>query len=412
MKKFLIVAKWEYLEKIKTKSFIISMILFPLIMIGMSVIPGYLASKEDSEIKVFGFIQQDLDIFEEFNKNLEKYKLSSGQPNYLIRLIKSDNNDAAKLIADSLVFSNLIKGYILIEKLKTDSVKIEFRGENVSNVRDLDRFEKAINQILTDIKIKNAGLDEKLVKSLHTNFEIKPIKISKTGEEKETSFMEIFLQGYLFTLLLMMMIVFTGGMLVRSVVEEKSNRIIEVIVSSCSAMELMAGKIIGLSALGLTQFFIWIALGISLAGPVGASFLQPGTILLTLIYFSLGYVLYSAIFVAVGSLANSEQEAQQFTGYISMLLIFPVIIVFQMMNEPESLLVKILSYFPLTLPPMMTMKVNIITPTVAEILITILIMILSIILMIWIAGKIFRVAILNYGKIPNLKTIISIIKNK
>lgn len=414
MKKSIIVAKWEYLEKIKTKSFIISMILFPIIMVGLGILPGYFASREDSETKVFGFLQNNINIYGQFSTILEKYKLSDGQPNYLLRSINKENNqiERNKLFGDSLVFQEQIRGYILIESLTKDSVKIEYRGENVSNVRDLERFEKEINRILTNERINSAGLNQKLVESLNTDYAIKSVKISRTGKEKETSFYDVFMQGYVFTLLLMMMILLTGGLLVRSVVEEKSNRIIEVLVSSCSATELMAGKIIGLSALGLTQIFIWGAIGISLAGPTGAAFISPESLLLTLLYFSLGYVFYAAIFVAIGSLANTEQEAQQLTSYISMLLIFPIILVFQMMNEPNSTLVKVLSYIPLTTPPMMTMKMSIVPLTLFEVLSTVCVMIISIILMIWVAGKIFRIGILSYGKVPNLKQLISWLKIK
>jgi len=201
------------------------------------------------------------------------------------------------------------------------------------------------------------------------------------------------------------MIIFTGGMLVRSVVEEKSNRIIEVLVSSCTADQLMAGKIIGLSALGLTQIIVWGLLGIAISGPVGASFINLENLILIFIYFALGYVFYAAIFVAIGSLANTEQEAQQFTSYVSLILVIPIMLSFQIMNEPNSDLVKILSYIPFTTAPIMTMKINIVQPPIHEFILTIGVMLVGILIVIFIAGKIFRVGILSYGKSPKLKEI-------
>ncbi|MBU2446425.1 MAG: ABC transporter permease [Bacteroidetes bacterium] len=407
MRKVFSVAKWEYLEKVKTKAFLIFMILFPVILVGMAFIPALLRLEEESETKAFGFIECNISIFTDFVESIEEYKTKNNQPSYIFRKVQnSENNcEANKSSADKFVFDKKIDGYVLIKQVATDSVIMEFRGENVSNVKDINRFENKLNQIISERKIISAGLSPELVESFRKKFEIKPVKISKSGEEKETSFMETFWSSYIFVLLLMMMIIFTGGMLVRSVVEEKSNRIIEVLVSSCTADQLMAGKIIGLSALGLTQIIVWGLLGIAISGPVGASFINLENLILIFIYFALGYVFYAAIFVAIGSLANTEQEAQQFTSYVSLILVIPIMLSFQIMNEPNSDLVKILSYIPFTTAPIMTMKINIVQPPLIEFILTIGVMLVGILIVIFIAGKIFRVGILSYGKSPKLKEI-------
>lgn len=407
MRKVFSVAKWEYLEKVKTKAFLIFMILFPLILVGMAFIPALLRLEEESETKAFGLIECNISIFTDFVESIEEYKTKNDQPSYIFRKVQNseDNCDENKFSADKLVFDKKIDGYVLIKQVSTDSVMMEFRGENVSNIKDINRFENELNQIISERKIISAGLSPELVESFRKKFEIKPVKISKSGEEKETSFMETFWSSYIFILLLMMMIIFTGGMLVRSVVEEKSNRIIEVLISSCTADQLMAGKIIGLSALGLTQVVVWGLLGIAISGPVGASFINLENLILIFIYFALGYVFYAAIFVAIGSLANTEQEAQQFTSYVSLILVVPIMLSFQIMNEPNSDLVKILSYIPFTTAPIMTMKINIVQPPLIEFILTIGVMLVGILIVIFIAGKIFRVGILSYGKSPKLKEI-------
>ncbi|MCX8010391.1 MAG: ABC transporter permease [Ignavibacteria bacterium] len=414
MKKMLTVAKWEYIQKVKTKAFIISMVLFPLLIIGLAFLPQLLATKQDTSTKVFGFIQCDIDIYEKFAEKISVYKTTTNQPNYLIQNFTSDKLNCDELIekASKAVFNQNISGFILVKNFTSDSVTIEFRGENVSNIRDISRFEKCINQILNEVRIKNAGLNPTLIDELSKSFEIKTVKISKSGKTEETSFMQTFMTGYVFVILLMMMIIFTGQMLIRSVVEEKSNRIIEILISSCSANELMGGKIIGLSLLGLTQVFIWILISIGIAGPAGASFIPLNNILIILIYFTLGYVFYASVFVAIGSLANTEQEAQQLTSYVSIILIIPIVLLFQMVQEPDSSIVKILTYVPLTTAPMMTMKINIVESPTWEILITVIILLVSIALMIWVAARIFRIGILSYGKPPNLKQLINWIKEK
>ncbi len=414
MKKIFSIAKWEYIEKVKTKAFLIFMILFPVIIVGMAFIPTILKPDEESETKAFGFIECNISLFNDFHEAMSIYKTKTNQPSYIFRKIEDGGEDCEKnkTSADDFVFQHKIDGYIFVKQESADSIVMEFRGENVSNIKDISRFEKKLNEIISDRKIIAAGLSTELVESFKKKFEIKSVKISQSGEEKETSFMETFWSSYIFILLLMMMIIFTGGMLVRSVVEEKSNRIIEVLVSSCTSSQLMAGKIIGLSALGLTQVVVWGLLGIAISGPVGATFINLENLILIFIYFALGYVFYAAIFVAIGSLANTEQEAQQFTSYVSLILVVPIMLSFQIMNEPNSDLVKILSYIPFTTAPIMTMKINIVQPSLMEFILTIGVMIFGILIVIFIAGRIFKIGILSYGKAPKLKEIFQWIISK
>jgi ABC-2 type transport system permease protein len=211
-------------------------------------------------------------------------------------------------------------------------------------------------------------------------------------------------------MLLMMMVVYSGQMLVRSMLEERSNRLIEVLVSSSTPEELLAGKVIGLSSLGLTQIFIWFLIGVALVGsaliPVGAF----ENILPMLLYFVLGFLFYTTLFVGIGSVVSTEQEAQQITTYISLILLLPVVIAIPAIQNPDFIIIKIFSYIPLTIPSVMLLRLNISTVSSYEITLTILIMLLSIIVMIKISAKIFRIGILSYGIKPTIKDILSWIR--
>ena len=151
----------------------------------------------------------------------------------------------------------------------------------------------------------------------------------------------------------MMMVVYSGQMLVRSMLEERSNRLIEVLVSSSTPEELLAGKVIGLSSLGFTQILIWFLIGLALAGcsliPLGAF----ENILPMLIYFVLGFLFYTTLFVGIGSVVTTEQEAQQITTYISLILLLPVVIAMPAIQNPDFIANKIFSYIPLTIPSVM-----------------------------------------------------------
>jgi len=204
----------------------------------------------------------------------------------------------------------------------------------------------------------------------------------------------------------MFLVMTSGQLLIRSVVEEKSNRVIEILLSSCSARDLMIGKILGLSGLGILQMMIWGVIGLGIAIKSGANIFELEPVLVAAVYVVLGYFFYSAIFVAAGSPVTTEQEAQQITSYVSLMLVFPIVLVMPVMQNPDSSLIRILSFIPLLTPAFMVMRVSIQMPPLWEILSTLGLLLASAIFMMWIAGKIFRVAILVYGKRPSIPELI------
>jgi ABC-2 type transport system permease protein len=213
--------------------------------------------------------------------------------------------------------------------------------------------------------------------------------------------------------MMMMFLVMTSGqLLVRSMVEEKSNRIVEVLMSSCSAKDLMVGKILGLSGLGFTQIGFWALIGITLALKFSITLISISHALLLLIFFVLGYLFYAAIFVAVGSPLSTEQEAQQATSYLVLIFIIPLIIAMPVMQDPNSLMVTVLTFIPFLTPTMMALRIPIQMPSEVEIIASILVLGLSTVFAMWAAAKIFRTAILAYGKRPSIKEIISLLKTK
>ena len=208
------------------------------------------------------------------------------------------------------------------------------------------------------------------------------------------------------------MVLTSGQLLVRSLLEEKSNRVIEVLLSSSSTRDLMTGKIIGLSGLGILQMLVYALIGLAAALKMNANVVEPGYLLLTLLYAILGYLFYSAVLVAAGSPVTTEQEAQQITSYISLLLVAPMGMMIVVMQNPHSLWVRIMSYIPPFTPSLMVIRLAIQAPSTAEIISTILLLVLSTIGMMWAAGKIFRTAILSYGKRPTMGELLQWIKEK
>jgi ABC-2 type transport system permease protein len=406
--KYLDVARWEFMEKVKSKAFIISLILMPVIMVVFGVLPGLLASKPDDKPISIGMIDETGKILQPLSAKLdEKYKLPDGRPNYVLRNLKEDGSpEEIKNRAIKLITTKEIEGYFSIPSAVYDSGKVEYRAENVGNIRMSERFSRTIEEVIVQQRLTRQGLDPAQIKKLMANIDVRALKVSERGGEKESGFLETFASAYMLIMMLMFLVMTSGQLLIRSVVEEKSNRVIEILLSSCSARDLMIGKILGLSGLGILQMMIWGVIGLGIAIKSGANIFELEPALVAAVYVVLGYFFFSAIFVAAGSPVTTEQEAQQITSYVSLMLVFPIVLVMPVMQNPDSSLIRILSFIPLLTPAFMVMRVSIQMPPLWEILSTLGLLLVSAVVMMWIAGKIFRVAILVYGKRPSIPELI------
>lgn len=402
--KYLQVAKWEFLEKVKSKAFIISLVLMPVIMVVFGVLPGLLASKPDEKATVVGIYDETGMILQPLSLRVEeKYILPDGRPNYVIRNLHAEGSfSEVKAKAPAMIANGEMEGYFYIPADVSSGGGVEYRAENVGNIRVSERFSRTIEEVIVEQRLAAEGLDPSRLKKLMADVSVKSIKISEQGEEKVSGFLETFFSAYIVIMMLMFLVLTSGQLLIRSVVEEKSNRVIEVLLSSCSARDLMVGKILGLSGLGILQMLLWGIIGLGIALKTGADMFVLQNVLLSLVYFILGYLLYAGIFVAAGSPVTTEQEAQQITTYVSLLLVFPIVLAMPAMQNPDSLWIRILSFIPLLTPAFMVMRIPIQMPPTWEILATMGLLLVSAIGMMWVAGKIFRVAILVYGKRPTI----------
>ena len=414
MKKTFIIAKWEYIEKIRTKTFIISMFVTPAILLLFTLAPTWFTRNEEESTKAYGIIDTSGIYFNHLRDNLEKIRLKDDQPKYIIINLfnKNDKLNELKKSADFDVLRNRLQGYLLILNGGTDKIKINFRSKGSGSFDDLGKLEEVFNKVKNKIQLQNAGVDTYIINSVSKYVAIDPIKIDENGKESKADFLTLFFSSFIFIMLLMMMILSTGGMLVRSLLEEKSNRLIEILVSSCSKKELLAGKIIALSGLGFTQILIWCILGLVTARTALVPMEAFDNVLPMLGFFILGYVFYVSIFVGIGSIVSTDQEAQQLTSYISIILIMPTIFSVSAIQNPGSALIKILSYIPFTSASIMMLRLKLETIPPGEILSVVLIMLVSIYLTITFSSKLFKIGILSYGKRPAVKELIRWIREK
>ncbi len=399
------VAKWEFVERVKTKAFIIGLFMMPMIIAVFTIIPNLLASKADEKACTIGVIDETDSLLPYLSQRIAKFKLPDSSANYqLVKITDDDRSrEHLKILGTAKILDNEIEGYFLLPADVMDKGKIEYRSENVGNIRDQERFSKILEDVIIERRLEAKGYNSKAIRDLSTDVDVKTIKVSSKGEEKESGFLETFFTGYIFIMMLFMLVMTSGQMLIRSLIEEKSNRIVEVLMSSCSSRELLVGKILGLSLLGLTTISFWLLILVGVNFSMPTPFVSFDHIALLLVYFVLGYLLYVAIFITAGAPVSTEQEAQQMTAYVTILVMFPIALAIPAMQNPDSMMVKVLSQIPLLTPTMMALRLSIQAPALWEIALSLITLSASIVGMMWVAAKVFRIGILLTGKRPNLK---------
>lgn len=405
IKKALVVARWEFIEKVRTKAFIVSLVVMPVFIVVMSVVPSLLMSKPDTSTVDIGIIDNTDNIAPHLNSELlTKYKLPDGRPNYDVTIISPGQEARAE--ANSMVLQKKLSAYLVIDTSLLTSRKFQYVSENVSNFNDISRLESAVRNILITNELRQSGVDTSVVAEVTKPVDLETVKLSKEGKEEKTEIGSGFILGYIFIIILAIFLLTSGQLLVRSVVEEKSNRIVEVLLSSTTADEIMSGKILGLSLLGATQFIVWGIIGLTFAGPLAAYLTLPANVWWEGVYFVLGFLFYSSIFVMAGAPVTTEQEAQQATTYVTMLLFLPIILATLVARDPTATYLKVLSLIPFLTPTMMAFRIPIQSPDLWELIAGAGILLVSTYICMIAAGRIFRIGILVYGKRPTMKELV------
>jgi ABC-2 type transport system permease protein len=333
------------------------------------------------------------------------YILSNGLPNYVVLpLIAPPATELTSLEAEAVqrVEQGEFDGFIVL--VPGDSV-VEYRSKVVGDFEIRSRIRETLHGILSERRVRELGLDKDILAKLDVPLDVRLVKIAEEGKE-DGGFEKVFISAYVFLMMLFLLIMSSGQMLVRSMIEEKSNRIVEVLVSSCSPTDLMVGKVLGLSGLGLTQMAFWAAIAVAASAKFNMTLIEPAQAGLLVLYFILGYLFYAAVFIGAGAPFNTEQEAQQVTSYLVLFLILPIVLAIPAMKDPGAPWIKVLSFIPLLTPTMMALRIPILMPEWWEILLTIVVMIVSIYFGMIAAGRIFRIGILSTGKTPGFKEIL------
>ncbi len=307
--------------------------------------------------------------------------------------------------ADSLLHMDVLNAYLVFGPDFAKTGVVEYHTKTPGDLKEIDRFEKILQTIIIKKRILNDQIPRSKIRRWFRPVYLKTYQLLPEGQQEWNFYVQFY--GPLIGVFLLFMAIFTaGGYVFSSVLLEKSNRVIEILLSYVTSSQLMGGKILGLGFLGLVQIFSWFAITFLFmsAGIIPAdkiAYLNWQNALYFLIYFSLGFLFYGSIFVTIGSVSASEYDAQQINQLLRTIAIFPVLLSLLVLADPNAPIIRVLSFIPFLTPSFMIMRIPLsTTPIMFDIYGTIVLMVVSILAMIFIAGRIFRMSTLMVGKKP------------
>ncbi len=378
------VALWELKKNLTNKTFLISMGLTPLIMILFGALPTVLESLERNQLDYI-YVVDEIGIYERLEENVDsnQYRLE----NY--------EGDVAEL--EEMTIEEERTSYIIIddEGFENHSFTL-FSGDDA--LIPLTGFQTALNQTLQERKIEEVGIDQEMATYITTDFSIQQSSLL----EEDLDFLNRLIPG-VFAGMILISVFISGTMTFQSATQEKRDKMTEVLLSSVSARDLMQGKIIGYFFLGLIQVGVWAMVGMLVATyyfevPV-LEYLFVSELPLMLLYALIGYLMFSALFVSMGATINDIYSAGNFQGVLFIIPMLPIFFIGAIIQNPHGIVAKVGSYFPLSAPGVMLFRLVIASrvPTM-EIILTLGILVVTTILIMRLAGKIFKTALLMYGK--------------
>ena len=411
MRNVIPILKREYFTRVKTKGFWISTAILPLFIGAIMILPTLIAAMSKTSPEPVIIIDRAGDFFPVLDTVFKSVKDQSQLPplelykgTEPIAQVRKALNDRAE--------KGEIQGYITVDQPTLTSGEITYYARNPSSaLSGGETFRPRFREAVTRYRLTKLGLAGADVDVATKRIELDVLKATN-DPEKEESGLSAFIVSFLMVMFIYFSLIFYGIYVLKGVLEEKSNRIVEVIVSSVKPFHLMLGKIVGIGAVGLTQIGIWVVFIILFTAPQVLGLMSvkkdmipsisPMLIIFFPIYFVLGFLLYATIYAGIGSMFNSDEDAQQMVSAANMMLIVPIMLVGAVMKNPSGTLATVTSLFPFFSPIIMYLRIAVQTPPAWQIALSIVLMVGTIILMTWIVSKIYRVGILMYGKKPTL----------
>ncbi len=408
-----ILLKREYLERVRSRSFIVFTLLMPAFMAGSVLIPAKIAEMTSGGKVNIVIVANDPELATAVGHELSVAKQESElgtdaanlpQRFYTIE-VDTDTSDAERDHLTQQLGEGKITGFLWMTNDALANHNVQYSTKEAGDFDRPRELRNAIRTAVTKQRLAQKGMSEADVESLLRPIVVKTVRPEKG--HKGASSTEIFITAFAMVVLLYAVVMIYGMAVMRSVIEEKSTRILEVLLSSVTSKELLAGKILGVGAVGLTQILVWVTCATLFSTPgliVSRSevHLPMLSMLAFAIFFLLGYLLYSSMYAAIGSMVNTEQEAQQMQWPAMFPIILAVFLMNAVIQHPNSPLSFWLSMVPFFAPILMLVRILIEPPPLWQIGLSIALMVVTIFALVNIASRIYRVGILMYGKRPTL----------
>ncbi|MDX9772500.1 MAG: ABC transporter permease [Bacteroidales bacterium] len=443
MNKIALIIRREYLTRVRKKSFIIMTLITPFLFALIFIIPALVMSNQDKDFKKIAVIEEGSDLFTNVIPDTKDTDFE-----YLPGVKLND-------IKNNFIQMGYYGVLYISPQIVTTPDAVQLISMKQPPIGLLDHISNSLEKEIEKQKLLAYNIEnlDEILKSINTSVRVQTIKMDESGSARETSTGISMALAYIGGFLMYMLVFMFGSMVMRGVIEEKTSRIVEVIISSVKPVQLMLGKIIGVALVGLTQFALWIVITMALVMVVKTNLLPEGTmeqlqqlpqsfaeadqgmtlsestaitdaqltefqqifagalnqpwgliIFSFIFYFITGYLLYASLFAAIGSAVDNETETQQFMLPVTIPIILGLIVAMGTMQNPESSLSFWFSIIPLTSPIVMMARIPFDVPA-WEIALSMGLMLLTIVGVVWMAAKIYRTGILMYGKKTSYKEI-------
>jgi len=434
MQKIIAVIRREFVERVRTKAFIIGTVLGPVFFGAMAIIPGLILSRQSTGQRIVVVDGTTAEFGQRIERVLAQAQLGRGENAKGVYLpVRVAAVGRVQEVVDSLVpLTGLSKnrgtvdGILIVDEGATTTGKLRYYGKNVGSLSDVRELQQALTPLMVAERLRAVGVDPAVAMGAAVPVALETRKVAD-GKLTTESGASTFFLAYAMGIVLYMALVLYGTQVMTSVIEEKTNRIVEVLVSSLTPFQMMLGKVVGVGLVGLTQLAIWAAAFVVLqknqgrilgffgaAGAGGAASLLPTTdprlLVVFLVFFVLGFLFYSSAYAAIGSMCNTAQEAQQLQSPIMVMTVAGWFSAFALLRDPTSTFAQVASLIPPLAPFVVPVRYSIAQIPMPELLLYLAVMVLGLLVMVWLTARVYRVGILMYGKRMSFATIMEIIR--
>lgn len=418
MGKLWTIIKREYLERVRTRWFVIATVFGPVFFSSLILIPAYMARKSKATNDFANTIIIDGTSTGTGQRVADalNFRRPPGSVAPVVRVVAPGDLTAAEKTATRQVMNKQASGYLVIDAETLKGDQLRYAGRNATSLVDMERLRSTVRETLLTDRLESAGVRSDKIKAL-TSMQLRLNAERITDEGRGGSGAVSIIFAGVVAFLLYMSIVLYGQNVLRGVLEEKTTRVAEVVVSSVPAETLLAGKVLGVGAVGLTQQIIWVAASVlmfKLRTPILAKLGAPttpfqlpdisiGFALLLLLFFLLGFTFYASLYAAVGASVNTEQEAQQAVQPLLIMLVATAVFINPILMNPTGRAAFIMSILPFSAPIIMPLRLAIGSVPWIDMAASLICLALSCIVAVWLAARIYRVGLLMYGKRPTLR---------